>query len=52
MAAAALPSLAGADLAQLRAFNASALGVGIVVHGVLSILVGLLYAVILPTLPR
>jgi hypothetical protein len=52
MAAAGLPSLAGADLAQLRAFNAAALGVGIVVHGALSILVGLLYAVILPTLPR
>ena len=29
-----------------------ALAVGIVVHGALSILVGLLYAVILPTLPR
>jgi hypothetical protein len=52
MAAAALPSLAGADLAQLRAFNGIALAVGIVVHGALSILVGLLYAVILPTLPR
>ncbi len=47
-------ALAGgsADLAQLRAFNAVALGVGIIVHGALSILVGLLYAVILPTLPR
>jgi len=52
MAAAGLPSLANADFAQLRAFNAAALAVGIVVHGALSILVGLLYAVILPTLPR
>jgi hypothetical protein len=52
MAAVALPSLASADIAQLRAFNGLALGVGIIVHGALSILVGLLYAVILPTLPR
>lgn len=52
MAAAALPSLASTDIAQLRAFNGLALGVGIIVHGALSILVGLLYAVILPTLPR
>lgn len=52
MAAAGLTSLAGADLARLRAFNGAALGVGIIVHLALSILVGLLYAVILPTLPR
>ena len=52
MAAAGLPSLANADLAQLRAFNGMALVVGAIVHGALSILVGLLYAVILPTLPR
>ena len=52
MAAAGLPSLANADLAQLRAFNGMALVVGTIVHGALSILVGLLYAVILPTLPR
>jgi hypothetical protein len=52
LAAAGMPSLATADLAQLRAFNGAALVVGLVVHTVLSILVGLLYAVILPTLPR
>jgi hypothetical protein len=52
LAAVALPSLAAADLAQLRAFNAIALGLGAVVHAILSALVGLLYAVILPTLPR
>jgi hypothetical protein len=52
MAAAGLPSLAQADAVQLRAFNATALAVGIIVHGALSILVGLLYAVIFPTLPR
>jgi hypothetical protein len=52
LAAVALPSLAAADLAQLRAFNAIALGLGTIVHAILSALVGLLYAVILPTLPR
>jgi hypothetical protein len=52
LAAAGMPSLAAADLAQLRAFNASAFAVGLVVHGLVSLLVGLLYAVILPTLPR
>ncbi len=52
LAAVALPSLATADLAQLRAFNGMALGLGTVVHAILSALVGLLYAVILPTLPR
>lgn len=52
MAATGLPSLASADPAQLRAFNGIALVVGTIVHGALSILVGLLYAVILPTLPR
>lgn len=52
LAAAGMPSLATADLAQLRAFNAAALGMGLIVHATISILVGLLYAVILPTLPR
>jgi hypothetical protein len=52
LAAVALPSLATADLQELRAFNALALGLGAVVHTILAALVGLLYAVILPTLPR
>jgi hypothetical protein len=52
LAAAGMPSLATADLAQLRAFNGAALLLGFIVHIVLSVLVGLLYAVILPTLPR
>ncbi len=52
LAAAGMPSLATADLEQLRAFNALALAVGLIVHAALSVLVGLLYAVILPTLPR
>jgi hypothetical protein len=52
LAAIALPSLATADPATLRAFHPAAFAVGNVVHFVLSIFVGLLYAVILPMLPR
>jgi hypothetical protein len=51
LAAAAMPSMANADLAQLKAFNASAFAIATVIHGVMSILVGLLYAVLLPMLP-
>jgi hypothetical protein len=52
LAAIALPSLATADAATLRAFHPVALAVGTVIHFVLSVFVGLLYAVILPMLPR
>jgi len=52
LSAVAMPSMAQADLAQLRAFNATALVLGIVAHGIVSVLVGLLYAAILPMLPR
>jgi hypothetical protein len=52
LSAVAMPGMAGATLAELRAFDAVALAIGIVVHGVISVLVGLLYAVILPMLPR
>jgi hypothetical protein len=51
LAAAAMPSLAQADLAQLTAFNGTAFIVALISHGVLSILVGLLFAVLLPMLP-
>jgi hypothetical protein len=51
LAAAAVPSLARADLAQLTAFNGTGFIVGLISHGVLSILVGLLFAVLLPMLP-
>jgi len=51
LSAAAMPGMARATLAELRAFDAVALAIGIVVHGVVSVLVGLLYAVILPMLP-
>jgi hypothetical protein len=51
LAAAAMPSLAQADLAQLTAFNSTGFIVALISHGVLSILVGLLFAVLLPMLP-
>jgi hypothetical protein len=51
LAAAALPSMAGADLSRLKAFDLPALTLAIVIHGALSILVGLLFAVLLPMLP-
>jgi len=52
LAAVALPALAHASLAELRAFSLLALVIGTIVHGLISVLVGLLYAVILPMLPR
>lgn len=51
LAAAAVPSLAQADLQQLTAFNGTGFIVGLISHGVFSILVGLLFAVLLPMLP-
>src|SRR5262245_7999335 len=51
LAAAAMPSLAQAGLAQLTAFNGTAFIVALISHGILSILVGLLFAVLLPMLP-
>ena len=52
LSAAAMPRMATADLALLRAFSGPALLIGIVAHGAISVLAGLLYAVILPMLPR
>jgi len=52
LSAVAMPSLAHATVAELRAFSLTAFVIGIVVHGLISVLVGLLYAVILPMLPR
>lgn len=51
LGAVASPDLARADLESLRAFHATGLALGLVVHGAISLLVGLLYAVILPMLP-
>jgi len=51
LAASALSSLAAADLAQLTAFNSTAFIMAVIIHGVTSLLVGLLFAVLLPMLP-
>jgi hypothetical protein len=51
MAASGVPALADASLATLRQFSAPGLIVGILAHGALSIMVGLLYTVLLPMLP-
>jgi hypothetical protein len=51
LAAAALPSLASARVEELRAFHMSGLIVALISHGVISSLVGLLYAAILPMMP-
>src|SRR5262245_26847627 len=52
LAAAALPELSQVRLEELRAFNALALVVALISHAIISILVGLLYAAMLPMLPR
>src|SRR5215510_1826734 len=52
LAAIAIPRMAEADTTTLRAFDGVALVVGLIAHGVTSVLVGALYAAILPLLPR
>ena len=51
LAAAALPSMAHAGVAQLKAFDGMAFFVALISHGAISILVGLLFAVLLPMFP-
>ncbi len=51
LAAAALPSLAEAGPAELKAFHMSGFVVALLTHGIISLLVGLLYAAILPMMP-
>jgi hypothetical protein len=51
LAGAAMPSLAQADVAQLKAFNGTAFIMALISHGLISLLVGLLFAVLLPMLP-
>ena len=51
LASAVLPSLNVASLEQIRSFDATALGVATLMHGGLSLLVGLVYAALLPALP-
>jgi hypothetical protein len=52
LAAAALPMPSHMRLEELTAFHALALSIALVSHAVLSLLVGLLYAAMLPMLPR
>jgi hypothetical protein len=52
LSAVAMPDMAHASLAELRAFSLVSLVIGVIVHALISVLVGLLYAVILPMLPR
>ena len=51
LAAAALPSLAEAGPSQLNAFHMAGFIVALLSHGIISLLVGLLYAAILPMMP-
>jgi len=51
LAAAALPSLAEVGPAELKAFHLSGFVVALLSHGIISLLVGLLYAAILPMMP-
>ena len=51
LAAAALPALASAGPEELKAFHMSGLIVALISHSVISSLVGLLYAAILPMMP-
>ena len=52
MAAAGVSSLTDASLEQLRAFHAVGFGVALVFHVILSVLIGLVYAVLVPMFPR
>jgi hypothetical protein len=52
LAAAGMSSLATASAASLAAFNPQAFMVALMIHAVVSLLVGLLYGVMLPMLPR
>jgi hypothetical protein len=52
LAAGVLPSLAAAPIDQLRNFSEAGLIAGSLIHGTLSLFVGLLYAVSLPMFPR
>jgi hypothetical protein len=52
LAGLAIPGMAHLRVEQLRAFSLSALSIAVLAHGVISLLTGLLYAVLLPMLPR
>jgi hypothetical protein len=52
LAATGMANLANADVATLSAFNAHAFIMALIIHGLVSVMVGLLYGVLLPMLPR
>ena len=52
LAASAVPSLATASVQELMQFSMLGLVVATIVHGLMSLLVGMVYAMILPMLPR
>ena len=52
LAAAGMPSLAAASAATLVAFSMKAFLVALMIHAVASLIIGLLYGVLLPMLPR
>src|SRR5690242_19209303 len=52
LAGAVIPDLGNATSEQLRAFNGLAFFAALVGHGVISILVGIVYAVMLPMFPK
>jgi hypothetical protein len=52
LAATAIASLAHADTATLSAFNAHVFLIALMIHAVVSLLVGLLYGLLLPIVPR
>ena len=52
LAAMVIPSVADSSVEGLRQFNALAFAVAFVAHGIISMLVGVLYAVTLPMFPR
>jgi hypothetical protein len=52
LAGVAIPGMEHLRVEQLRAFSLSALSIAVLAHSVISLLTGLLYAVLLPMLPR
>ena len=52
LAATGMADLANANVATLSAFNAQAFVMALIIHGVVSLLIGLLYGILLPIVPR
>jgi hypothetical protein len=52
LAGVVIPAMADATIEQLRAFNGLAFFAALIGHGVISILVGIVYAVMLPMFPK